>query len=177
MNRTIEVEITGTSPLLMHRFPLVSEENLKNQTPSVQAEASAYRDEGGELYLPGVNLWRSLISAAAFSKGKGRASLQKPAAACLLVTPERLMLGTKKYAIDSRAVVVPATRGRVVRHRPRLNEWSVVFTLEFDDALISANEVRRVVDDAGLRVGVGDFRPEKKGPYGRFSVTSWRGMN
>lgn len=174
MIKTVAVEIAGTSPLLMHRFPLAPEENMKNQTAEVQAEAVCYRDEeSNELYLPGMNMWRALISAAAFSKGKGRASLQKPAAACLLVTPERLKLGTKKFVVDSRAVVVPATKGRVVRHRPRLNDWGVTFTVEFDDALMSINDVRRIVDDAGLRCGVGDFRPETKGPFGRFHVVKW----
>jgi hypothetical protein len=29
------------------------------------------------------------------------------------------------------------------------------------------------VDDAGQRVGALDFRPEKKGAFGRFVVTHW----
>jgi len=174
MIKSILVEVAGTSPLLMHRFPLVPEDNLKNQPAEVQAEAVCYRDEeSGELYLPGMNMWRALISGAAFSKGKNRASLQKPAAACLLVTPERLLLGTKKFVVDSRAVVVPATKGRVVRHRPRLNDWGVAFTVEYDDTLMSALEIRKIVDDAGLRCGIGDYRPERRGPFGRFYVTKW----
>jgi hypothetical protein len=33
---------------------------------------------------------------------------------------------------------------------------------------------REVVDAAGKRIGLGDFRPDCKGPYGRFSVTRWQ---
>jgi hypothetical protein len=33
--------------------------------------------------------------------------------------------------------------------------------------------VRVIVNDAGSRVGLLDFRPEKKGPFGRFSVIKW----
>jgi hypothetical protein len=33
---------------------------------------------------------------------------------------------------------------------------------------------RAIVDDAGKRVGLGDFRPATKGPYGRYVVTSWK---
>ena len=40
-----------------------------------------------------------------------------------MIEPEMIGLGTKTYEIDSRPVVVPATRGRIVRHRPRFNEW------------------------------------------------------
>src|SRR5215475_7772791 len=102
--KAIEVMIKGVSALLMHRFPLQPIEAIEKQSPEVQAEEAAYRDEtnGRGLYIPGINLQRALIAAATYSKGKGRASLQKPAAACLQITPERLALGVKEYNIDSR---------------------------------------------------------------------------
>ena len=116
---------------------------------------------------------RALIGSAAYSKGKGRASLQKTAAACVLISPERIPLGTKTYEIDARPVVVPATKGRIIRFRPRLDAWSATFTLEWDDTLLTETQVRRIVDDMGQRVGLLDFRPEKKGPFGRCVVTRW----
>lgn len=173
--QSAEVEITGTSPLLMHRFPLEPQEALEKQPADVQAEVGAYRDpDTNELYIPGVCVQRALIEAAKFSKGKGRASLVTTAAACFMVTPERCSLGTDTYTVDSRAVVMPATKGRIVRHRPRLDTWSITFTLEYDDVLLSATQVRKIVDDMGLRTGLLDFRPQKKGPFGRSMVTSWK---
>lgn len=173
MNSTVKVTIKSVSPLLMHRFPMTDEGNQSKMTPEQQAEISAYRDESKELFIPGVNIQRALISAAAFSKGKGRASLQKQVAACLFVTPEIVKLGTKNYLIDSRPVVIAATKGRVVRHRPRLNDWQASFSIEYDQDLLSEKDVRHIVDDCGQRVGLLDFRPEKRGPFGRFMVTSW----
>jgi hypothetical protein len=32
---------------------------------------------------------------------------------------------------------------------------------------------REIVDAAGKRIGLGDFRPATKGPFGKFVVTSW----
>lgn len=172
--KSIQVEIRGISPLLMHQFPLVQIEAFEKKTPAEQADISAYRDpETGKLYIPGTNLQRSLVSAANYSKGKGRGSLARVAAACLFVSPERLCLGVKNYEVDSRPVVVPATKGRVLRHRAKLETWSVKFEIEYDETLLTEAQVRRVVDDAGKRVGVLDFRPEKKGPFGRFMVISW----
>lgn len=171
--KTIWITIQGASPLLMHRFPLEPVEAIEKKTPEEQAEVSAYRTPEGELYLPGIALQRALIDGAAYSKGKGRASLQKPVAACVSVSPEYLLLGVTDYAIDARSVVVPATRGRIVRFRPRLDKWEVTFDLEYDDGLLKVTEVRRVVDDTGQRVGVLDFRPAKKGPFGKFMVTKW----
>jgi hypothetical protein len=169
-----KVTITSTSPLLMHAYPLVPIEALEKKTPEEQAEHSAYRDPDTKgLYVPGIALQRALVGGAAYSKGKGRATLQKVAAACVLVTPERIPLGVDKYMVDSRPIVVPATKGRVMRHRPRLDTWTLSFEIEYDDTLLTENQVRRIVDDTGQRVGLLDFRPEKKGPFGRFVVTRW----
>ena len=176
--RAIEVTVKGRTALLMHAFPMVEVKAIEKKTVAEQAELAAYRDPDTKgLYLPGVNMQRSLIAGATYSKGKGRATLQKPVAACVMVNPERLALGVDDYVIDTRPVVIPSTRGRVLRHRPRLDEWSVSFELEFDDELVTEAQMRTVLDDSGLRVGIGDFRPECKGPFGRFYVTAWGGLS
>jgi len=174
--KKLDVQIKGISPLLMHAFPMApNPEGWEKSSPEEQATVAEYRDpESGMLYIPGVAIQRCLIGAAAFSKGKGRASLQKPVAACLLVTPERVSLKTKEYKVDSRPVVIAATKGRILRHRPRLDEWIAGFKIEYDDGLLNEKEIRRIVDDAGMRVGLLDFRPEKKGSFGRFMVTEWK---
>lgn len=172
---TITVEIKGLSPLLMHAFPMVPIEAIEKKTPEQQAELAAYRDPNTKgLYVPAVALQRCLINGATYSKGKGRGSLQKNAAACLLIGPtERLALGVDTYVIDARPIVVPATKGRVMRYRPRLDAWGLTFTIDFDENLLTESQVRRIVDDSGSRVGLLDFRPERKGPFGRFIVTRW----
>lgn len=173
--KKIQCVIKGQSPLLMHSFPMQPLEAIEKKSPEEQAEYSAYRDpETEELYIPGLAIQRSFVASATYSKGKGRGSLQKPVAACVIVNPERCLLGVKEYKIDSRPVVIAATKGRIIRHRPRLDSWSVSFEIEFDDTLLTEAQVRRVVDDAGSRVGLLDFRPERKGPFGRFVVVEWK---
>lgn len=170
----IECTLKGTSPLLMHQFPMQPIEGMDKMLPEKQAEYAAYRVPGtNELYVPGIAVQRALVKAAAFSKGKGRATLQKPVAACVLVTPERIGLGVTEYAIDARPVVIAATRGRIVRYRPRLDQWEITFIIEYDDVLLKESEIRRVVDDMGSRVGLLDFRPERNGPFGRSVVVKW----
>ncbi len=171
----VSVQIKGISPLLMHAYPLNPIEAIDKKPIEEQAEYSAYRDpEDGLLFIPGVNIQRCLIAAAVYQKGKNRASLQKVVAACVLIDPERCSLGVKDYEIDVRGVVVPATKGRILRYRPRLDNWSVEFDVTFDSDLLTESQMRRVIDDAGSRVGLLDFRPERKGPFGRFIVTEWK---
>ena len=169
----VTVTITGLSAILMHRFPLEPIEALEKKSPAEQAELAAYRTNEGELYIPGLAVQRALVQGATYSKGKGRASLQKVAAACLQVEPEYLILDNQEYVVDSRPVVVPATKGRILRHRPRIDSWSVKFDASWDNMLLAEQQVRRIVDDTGRNVGILDFRPERKGPYGRFVVTNW----
>lgn len=172
--KKIQCTIKGISALLMHAYPMQPIDAIEKKSPEEQAEYSAYRDPNTEsLYIPGIAIQRSFIASASYSKGKGRGSLQKPVAACVMVNPERCDLGVKEYLIDSRPVVIAATKGRIVRHRPRLDNWQVVFEIEYDDTLLTETQLRRIVDDAGSRVGLLDFRPERKGPFGRFMVIDW----
>lgn len=77
------------------------------------------------------------------------------------------------FEIDSRPVVIPATKGRIMRHRPRLNAWGSEFFLEVDESLVDLTLVHECLSEGGARLGIGDFRPEKGGPFGRFQITSW----
>lgn len=175
MQKTVHVTIKGISPLLMHSFPMQPISGFEKKSPEEQAEIAAYRDPDTKyLYIPGIAIQRALVSAATFSKGKGRASLQKLVAACVMVNPERASLNTKEYSIDARAVVVPATKGRIIRYRPRLDSWQVSVDVEWDADLLKESEIRKIFDDMGSRVGLLDFRPERKGPFGRSMVTDWK---
>ena len=85
-----------------------------------------------------------------------------------------LPLGTKKFEVDSRSVVIPATGGRIMKHRARLDEWKLTFELEVDTTIFAVDFVRALMDDAGKKIGLGDFRPDRKGPFGKFKVTKWK---
>lgn len=168
------VTIEGTSALLMHKYPEIPIEGLDKKEPMEQAEHAAYRITGSkELCIPGVAIQRALVKASSYSKGKGRASLQKIAAACLMVLPENIGLGTDKFTLDSRPVVIPATKGRIMRHRPRIDKWKGSFGLEWDETLMTEDQVKKIVEDMGKRVGLLEFRPACNGPYGRSKIIKW----
>lgn len=167
----IAVTIEGITPLLMHRWPLEPIPGIDKQSKEEQARTALYEHDGNT-FVPGVNIQRALVSGAGYSKGKGRSSLAKIAAACLSVREIELPLNSP-WVVDARAVTIPATGGRITRYRPRFDAWKLEFNLEYDPTLLSAAEVRRIVDDTGSRVGLLDFRPECKGPFGRFMITSW----
>jgi len=173
--KKVSVELQGITPLLMHRYPTIPIEAPEKKSPSEQAELSAYRDpHSGDLYIPAVAIQRALVGGAGYVRGKGRGSLAKVAAACLMVSPEYVSLGTKTFEVDARPVVIAATKGRIVRYRARLDSWKVLFLLEYDETLLSAKELRAIADATVSRVGLLDFRPAKGGSFGRSMIVSWK---
>lgn len=184
---TINVSIAGVTPLLMNRFTEITEIKVSSGTSSVaignkgtpreQASLKTYSDDAGNLYIPGPNIFACIIQAGKFHKaGKNKVTTTKSSLipAGMAVREVVCPLNTKNFEVDSRSVVIPATGGRIMVHRPRLDEWDLSFTLEVDDAMFTADFVRLLVDDAGSKIGLGDFRPDRKGPFGKFVVTGWR---
>ena len=185
----IAVTIAGVSPLLMNRFSSDAEVSVSaghspairsgpHRTPREEAERSAYRcSSTGKLFLPGPNLFAALVEAGKFHRvGKTKVTTMRSSLvpAGLLVRELVIPLGTKDFEVDSRRVRIPATGGCVMRHRARLDEWKAPFTLDVDESVFNDKFVRMLLDDAGKKVGIGDFRPATRGPFGRFVVTSWK---
>lgn len=178
----------GLTPLLQHRFDDANEAaqattrkvHIKNVDPREAAEKAAYRNGEGQLYQVGASIARLLREAGGAHKQRGsRKSLKFIIPAAVLVVEDEIVLrdaeGTPltTFEVDSRAVVIPSTKGRVMRHRPRLNEWHIEFTLEIDDEMIDPDVVHQLLEEGGRKLGLGDYRPERGGPFGRFQVTSW----
>jgi hypothetical protein len=117
-----------------------------------------------------------LVDAGKFHKiGRNKVTTQKTSLVPAGLSIEELVIpfDTKNWEVDSRSVVIPATGGRIMCYRPRLDKWTLSFTLDIDESMFDPKFVRLLVDDAGKKCGLGDYRPNRKGPFGKFVVTSW----
>jgi len=175
--KTVTVVLEGLSPLLMSKDDGSRKgekaEAFTEEEAWVFARNHAYLDAKGAPVLPGPNLQRALIQGAAYSKGKGRSSLKKSAAAGIQVAEFELPIMSPAPELDRRTAVIPATRGRVLVYRLRVPlPWTVQATVHWDDELIAETELATILKNTGTRVGVLSFRPEKLGPFGQFKVTS-----
>ena len=59
-----------------------------------------------------------------------------------------------------------------LRHRGEFDPWSATLTVKFNANVLSAAQVVNLFQTAGFAVGIGDWRPERDGIYGRFHVAS-----
>ena len=191
---TILAHIEGTTPLLQHRFDEGAEVNgqkpartqlVVNHTPREAAEKVVYRDKDGAYFVPGTWLFGCLCGAGANHKLRGSrrsARFVVPAAVRVGEVAIPLLNGDGKtpvadFETDSRPVTIPATKGRIMRHRPRFDAWSLEFTLVVNDAILPEDFVHQLLTEGGQQLGIGDFRPEKRGPFGCFRVTSWQRLD
>lgn len=177
---TIKITVDGLTALLLHNPAGMGTGNdglsVKGKnipTPHEEAEAGAYRMPDGQLALPSFAFRGALLSAA---KGRklGKAFATAIVRGSVFVTSELTPLWhpdgspLKEYEIDARRARV-GTAG-ITRCRPKLDPWSAVVEFEADPEFIAEDTVRELLGIAGRTIGVGDFRPEKTGPFGRFTV-------
>ena len=68
-------------------------------------------------------------------------------------------------------IPVVVNRNRIMRTRAKFDQpWSCDILVDVDDELVDASQLAEWLEIAGRQVGLGDWRPEKSGHYGRFAV-------
>jgi hypothetical protein len=184
---TMTVTIRGMAPLLLHNgrisdplskfaIELKKLSNKRDKTESDYAEISKlewfgalYTDENDELIMPGENIESMLVKAAQKIK-KGtlvKAGVIVPKSPVIAFkgpkNPEE-MWASEKF-VDKRGVVIKG-KGRIVRTRPRIDEWSLTFDIVFSG--INKNVLEDILVVAGREIGIGDFRPK----FGRFELVN-----
>lgn len=178
----VEVTIRGSSDILFHRW---SNEDVAAKAAAAKGsaakktdniEAYVFRNEKGNLCLPGEYLRGSLVAAAKFRQDprSSRKSMSDLMKAAIVVLTNEADLGVSDWDyIDQRRVQVQ--RNGVTRSRPALREgWEATFTIMVNlPEYLSPTMLLSVLNDAGRFVGVGDFRPT----FGRFQVVKFEELD
>jgi hypothetical protein len=175
--KTIKAKIKGVGlGILLHNPAGMGRSNGKKVIPTPEQEAAEgcyWTEDKTSVAIPSWNLFRALVKAAAAYKD-GKVAMSRVIAGGVTIEPAVLSFGTKKYAIDTRRAVVQ--RQGILRSRPLLKDWTLDFDLLVNEEDVSPKAfptLRAICEDAGRRVGLGDFRIEKSGPFGKFVVESW----
>lgn len=190
---TINVGLVGVSPLLMNAMDEATLERLvtgekapkgaPKGTPLEQATKKLYTHEGKPV-LPVVNVLSSLIEAGRSVRLDGK---KQVSTASSTVLPSFMSIdGMHLPLLDTLDNREPATwrvslmQGRnpnggeaVGICRPCFDSWAVLLEVVADLDTVPERIVRELFDKAGSNVGVGDFRPQRKGFYGRWRIDRW----
>jgi len=187
MNNLVKAKITirGTRPLLQHMFgpealPLEKAERtgVAGNDPE-EWKRTCMVTKDGQLYVPGTYIFGVLRDAAKHTR-KGKGSIQALVAATLQIEDERILLDrfvpeggpttdpTESVYIHVSGVRNPTTKARNVRYRlATAPGWIAECTIRWDKTIVSREQMRAVLNDAGVLVGLGDGRSIG---YGRFET-------
>lgn len=183
-NIKLEIELESTRAVLFNRFAeddAMAQENAKIKkgkkdkgTPQEQARKCLY-EQNNKIYFPFSWFSGSLKKAACDFKMQGSRKTYKDLINVATVfADERIFLeggiSPENTEVFSTSVVIPATRGRIMKHRPRLNNWTCKVRVNLDTDFITKSDFMEILKHSGERVGIGDWRPGKGGPFGTFKV-------
>ncbi len=189
----IQIRCVGKSPLLMDRM---SDETLEELRTGVRApkikdrpvdEVSVekiYRENGpgSRIGIPVEMMFSCLVNAGRNVKnGKKQLSTASTTTLPDLMTIQDTFLPftniepkkEKDYWKTDRR------RGRLDNGiaicvvRPRFDHWEFLVTIAYEKGKINPEVLRQLFQNAGSTQGLGSFRPNCKGPFGRFEVKEW----
>ncbi len=58
---------------------------------------------------------------------------------------------------------------RVMRTRPRFDNWEVKFQLQLFPSEINPSDIQQALESAAMLIGMGDYRPK----FGRFALVDF----
>jgi hypothetical protein len=138
-----------------------------------EAKLRLYMDGDGAYCHPCESFTKSMVKAVAGKKFGKMFATSAVKGSVFIVEPFALILDgdgnrATKYAIDRRSVVIG--KSRVLRCRPMWSPWRMQVPLEVDTAILTPAQVCDALNLAGRIIGIGDYRPEKGGGFGRFTA-------
>lgn len=174
--------IKGTSPLIQHAWGdkaikmmrMTAAERKKQpkvaRSPQDEASSACYMTDGGEYGIPLTAFKASLVGAAHKDFGLEKTLLRKsffiPCTDSNNVVPIDV---PGDYII--REDMVRVGQGQTdIRYRPMFTEWRAKIEAQIDADLLRPEDIVNLVNRAGFSVGIGEWRPEKGGEFGRFEL-------
>ena len=188
-----DIEIKGIRPLIMHNGAA----GLDTRSPANIEKAEIARKRGSNRTAADDARLRELECQTAFwLDASGAPTIPAAAVRAVIETGARKLkqgpqvreglivdsigefiydknMGTtvEELGVSAQFTVgVVVQRARILRTRAKFDDWGLRFVLECDDELIDREQLAAWLDIAGRRIGLGDWRPEKSGDYGRFDV-------
>ena len=156
-----KVRIKGERALLMNACHLeANTQRSKDYNSEKEAEKAMYRDAKGNIGVPSLCILSCLRESAKNFRvpGRGRKTFKDYIYAGLRIEPEFIpLIAENGYEIDLRPVVVQ--RSRIMRARPKFNDWCLEFVVEIIDPIVTPDSLKQILEDAGKYNGLLDFRP------------------
>lgn len=178
--KLVRMRIVGKSPLILHAWAEKNRELMRDRhagsktknrdvrDPQAEGEAAAYRKDDGRYGVPAMAVKASVIGAAHKDIGCEKTLVRK---SLFILCDDDKLLPLECDEPQIREDIVRVGNGAAdLRYRPYFFKWAVTVDWELDSELLQVKDLVTLVNRAGFGVGLCEWRPEKGGEYGRFSV-------
>lgn len=174
--QTIEFYVEGLSALIVHAWSdkairMIEDKQQKKaktareaKNPQEEYEASFYRNAKGEYAFPASGLKACAVDACTFIDGMTKVS----ARGAFHIIGDMVKIDGKPRMRTDMVRIGMGTAD--VRYRGEFPEWKAKLQVQFNANVISAEQILNLFDNAGYSVGIGEWRPQKDGSFGRFRV-------
>lgn len=177
---TFRVRLEGTTPLITDSFSEDAKRKLAEsqsgaakqkpapRDPNREFENSAYRTPDGGYGIPKLAFRKAIQTGAMrMTDVKGTEAL----AAFQIDTPDELLPLECEAPTMRTDHVVRMGRGNLA-YRAEFFPWAVVLPVKLDEEVVSLDQFIHILAKAGMGVGIGNWRPEKKGDNGLWQVVA-----
>jgi hypothetical protein len=179
-----DVKIKGLSPLIMHRWSEKARKEMLDKqmkktvkkeakSPEEQYEASVYRFNDGRIGFPADAFKKAMIRGA-----KQIGLVMTDARTSFFVHGEYCERDDRDLVeitgdVQPREDMVRLNGSTAdIRFRGQVLEWSATLHISYNESITSFDHIVNMLVAAGYGVGVGEWRPEKDGTFGRFEVVT-----
>jgi hypothetical protein len=171
--RTVTIRLVGDSPLICHKWSekakkeMLDKQMKKAKTaraakdPQRDYEDSLYTYPDGGYGFPCVAFKSAAVGACRFTEG---VKMTIARGAFHVVGELAKIEGQPTMREDMVRVGMGSAD---IRYRGEFKAWAVNLNITYNAAALSVDQI---VNLAGFGIGVGEWRPEKDGSYGRFHV-------
>jgi hypothetical protein len=190
--RTATAQLIGIAPYSPSRHyddivPRLEKESAEAYDKRTWREHANYDQATRQMFIPPMGLKLAIAEAAKRLSikipGKGKATFTKNILSGVIAA-ERVWLGVKMEDAQMEAFLANSDgrRGsgsRVTRRFPIIHDWKATAVLQLIDDEVPTEIFERCLKEAGNLIGVGRFRPQNGGYFGRFTVKSikWTGVS
>jgi len=180
--RSTQIKVKGLSPLIMHRWDEKAKKEMLDKQmkktvkkqpkdPQAQYEASVYKFEDGRLGFPADAFKKSMIRGA-----KALGLVMTDMRGGFFIHGEYCSRDDRELVEIDGTVAMREDMVRIsggtadIRYRGQVPDWSALLNISYNASVVSLDHLVNMITAAGYGVGIGEWRPQTDGMFGRFEI-------
>jgi len=192
------VKLIGDSPLIVHAWSKKAKQQMLDKQMKKAKTAKEAKDPVQD-FIESLHVIEGTPVAGPVGDEIGIANLDEcvfgfpsvgfkscAVSACRFVDGAKMTEARGAFHIEGELIPIECETGPImredmtrigmgvadIRFRPEFRKWSVTFEVVYNASAVSPEQIINYFNIGGFGVGVGEWRPEKDGQWGRFHVAT-----